>query len=371
MKNHNYPEAFLELVRAGLWSDGNPDIRIDGTTDWQVVYRLAAEQSVLGLVLAGLEHSDIKPPKELLLLWIGAVQMIEQQNKAMNGFIADIVEKMRDAGIYSLIVKGQGVAQCYERPLWRSSGDVDILLSDDNYVKAKKYLIPIADSVETESGKHQGMTLGQWVVELHGNLHCGLSTRMDKVIDDVQKDVFSRGNVRSWMNGRTQVFLPSPENDSIFIFTHFLKHFYKGGLGMRQICDWCRLLWTYRESIDYHILEHRLKEMRLTSEWKSFGAYAVEYLGMPTEAMPLYENKMKWKKKARRINIFVMAVGNMGHNREKEHKGRRSFIVRKIVSFDRRIMDFFNHVMIFPFDSLRFFLNIVFNGIRLAAKGIG
>lgn len=371
MKNHNYPEAFLELVRAGLWEKEAHLLRFN-VIDYSYVLQLAEEQSVVGIVAAGLEHvSDVKVPKEHLLQFVGQALQLEQRNTAMNIFIGEIVDRLRAANIYTLLVKGQGVAQCYERPLWRSSGDVDFFLSEDNYVKAKKFLIPMAISVETESGKHQGMTLGQWVVELHGNLHCGLSTRMDKVIDDVQKDVFFRGNVRSWMNGRTQVFLPSPENDSIFIFTHFLKHFYKGGLGMRQICDWCRLLWTYRESIDYHILEHRLKEMRLTSEWKSFGAYAVEYLGMPTEAMPLYENKMKWKKKARRINIFVMAVGNMGHNREKEHKGRRSFIVRKIVSFDRRIMDFFNHVMIFPFDSLRFFLNIVFNGIRLAAKGIG
>ena len=55
--------AFLELVEAGLWGNGNPNIQIDGTTDWQEVYRLASAQSVLGLVLAGLEHSDVKPPK--------------------------------------------------------------------------------------------------------------------------------------------------------------------------------------------------------------------------------------------------------------------------------------------------------------------
>ncbi len=107
MRNsENTRKAFLELVKAGLWGNGNPDIRIDGTTDWQEVYRLATEQSVLGLVLAGLEYSDIKPPKVLLLQWIGEVQLIEQRNKAMNHFIADLIAKMRDADIYTLLVKG-------------------------------------------------------------------------------------------------------------------------------------------------------------------------------------------------------------------------------------------------------------------------
>ncbi len=48
-------QAFFELLRAGLWSDGNPDIRIDGSTDWNEVYQLAQDQSVQGIVLQGIE----------------------------------------------------------------------------------------------------------------------------------------------------------------------------------------------------------------------------------------------------------------------------------------------------------------------------
>ena len=63
-KHNNNINVFYALLRAGLWGGGNPDERIGGPTDWQEVYRIATEQSVLGLVLAGLEHSDEKPPKE-------------------------------------------------------------------------------------------------------------------------------------------------------------------------------------------------------------------------------------------------------------------------------------------------------------------
>ncbi len=129
--------VFFSLLKSGLWGKGNPDIYIDGTSDWNYIYQLAQEQSVLGLVLAGLEHSDFKPPKELLLQWIGEVQIIEQRNKAMNRFIAELVQAMRKMGIYTLLVKGQGIAQCYERPFWRASGDVDLFLSEENYEKAK------------------------------------------------------------------------------------------------------------------------------------------------------------------------------------------------------------------------------------------
>ena len=152
--------AFFTLLRAGLWGDAyhNDNLNRNGEVDWDEVYLLAEEQSVVGLVLAGIETSNVKPPQELLLQWIGEVQILEQQNKAMNEFIAELIDKLRKANIYALLVKGQGIAQCYDRPLWRSCGDVDLYLSDDNYQQAKNLLIPIADSVAPEGvyEKHLG-----------------------------------------------------------------------------------------------------------------------------------------------------------------------------------------------------------------------
>ena len=120
----NNQQAFFALLRVGLWEnipvhDSWFTFHGSKQVDWEKVYQLAEEQSVVGVVLAGIEHSDVKPPQELLLQWIGEVQMLEQQNKAMNSFIAELVEKMRKTDIYTLLVKGQGIAQCYKHPLWR------------------------------------------------------------------------------------------------------------------------------------------------------------------------------------------------------------------------------------------------------------
>ena len=187
--------AFFSLLRSGLWGNGNPDIGIDGTTNWQEVYRLVAEQSVLGLFLDGLEHSGVKPPKLLLLQWIGEVQMIEQRNKEMNAYIAELIEKLRKNNIYTLLVKGQGIAQCYEKPLWRCFGDIDLYLSEENYQKAKLFLMPLATSVEEEyiREKHLGLTIDGWVVELHGHLYSGLSSRVERELDKLQEDTFYGG----------------------------------------------------------------------------------------------------------------------------------------------------------------------------------
>ena len=381
----NNQKFFFELLRIGLWGDQRSvqefNVQEFKDVDWEKVYQLAQEQSVQGIVLRGIEELRAKGielcvPKVLLLQWIGEVQMIEQRNKEMNAFIAELIEKLRKADIYALLVKGQGIAQCYEKPLWRCSGDADLFLSYDNYQKAKTLLTPLASEVETEYEgiSHLGMTIDGWVVELHGSLRVGLPQRINRVLDDIQEDTFYRGNVRSWMNGQTQVFLLGKENDVVYVFVHFFNHFYKEGVGLRQICDWCRLLYTFKDSLDYGLLEQRIKRAGLMSEWKAFGALAIEYLGFPKDSMPLLDVRSKkedvrWRKKADRIMEFILKSGNMGHNRDMNHFSKYPYLIRKCVSMGRRIGDLINHARIFPLDSLRFFPRIMFNGVRSAIRG--
>lgn len=370
VNSNNNTSAFFELLRAGLWSDVNSDMRIDEATDWQEIYRLASEQSVLGLVLAGLEHSNVKPHQMMLLQWIGEVQIIEQRNREMNAFIADLIEKLRKNDIYALLVKGQGIAQCYEKPLWRSSGDVDLLLSAEDYEKAKNFLVPLAERLEKEFVifKHYGMTIKGWEVELHGTLCPRLTKRINRAVDDAQHDVFYLGNVRSWENGKVQVFMPGPNEDIIFQITHILKHFYQGGIGLRQICDLSRFLWTYNEKIDVRLLKNRLLSMGIMSEWKSFGAFMVEYLGTPVNVIPLYSENRKWKRKAERICQFVLEVGNFGHNRDADTR-KYPFVIRKAISLWWRTVDSFRHFFIFPMNSLKVWMHVIKTGVIVAASG--
>lgn len=364
-------DAFFALLRAGLWEQSAQLLPYE-PLDFDALYQLADEQAVVGLLAAGIEHvQDRKVTKPEAVSFLKKVYSLEGRNDSMNAFIEEMLKKLRRAGIYSLLIKGQGIAQCYERPQWRASGDIDLFLNRENYEKAKVFFSEVIDLVEPEGvyTKHQGMIIGSWTVELHGTLRCGLSSRIDKVMDRIQADTFMNGHVRTWRNGDIDVYLPAPNNDVIFVFTHFLNHFYNGGIGLRQICDWARLLWTFRESIDRALLEKRLKDMRLIPEWMAFAAFVVDYLGMPEDAMPLYDSSVRLNRKAHRICSFILDVGNFGKNRDMSYYHKFPYCIRKAISFVRRCEDLIRHVAIFPLDSARFFFGIVFNGLRSAARG--
>lgn len=373
MIHDNTSEQFFELVRAGLFPGNAARVLVHGATvDWHAIYALAEEQSVAGLVAAGIDSlpSSERPPQSVVLQFVGTTLQLEQRNKEMNAFVAQLIDGLRKNDVYTLLVKGQGIAQCYEKPLWRACGDVDLLLSESNYEKAKKYLHPKASNTEKEYShfKHQGMTIDEWVVELHGTLHSRLSGRVDKMIDEVQSNVFNYGKVRSWQNGKTRVLLPAPDEDVVFVFTHILHHYFFERIGLRQICDWCRLLWTYQDQIDENLLEVRLSKAGIMSEWKAFAAMVVDWLGMPKEAMPLYDADEKWSKKAERVLRFVMKVGNFGHESRRNYSGM-SYVKRKFISFWGRQSDMLRHFRIFPLDSIIFFSGVIKSGLHAVVRG--
>lgn len=371
MKKSKHVDVFFTLLKAGLWEQSVRLLPFE-PIDFDAVYQLADDQSVVGLIAAGLEHvEDRKVTKPEAVSFLKKVISLESRNASMNAFIEKKVLEMKRHGIYALLVKGQGIAQCYERPLWRSSGDIDFFFDKENYAKGKAFFSKEVVISEPEGvfKRHLGMTIDSWTVELHGTLRSGLSARVDRGIDSIQSDTFTNGHVRVWKNGDTDIYLPTPDNDIIFVFTHILEHFYKGGIGLRQICDWCRLLWTYRSRIDRQLLEKRLEQMRLVSEWKAFAYFAVNNLGMHANTMPLYDSNRRWSRKASRIQSFIIEVGNFGHNRDMSYYQRYPYILRKAISFGQRLGDFARHFLLFPVDSMRFFPSMVFHGISSAIRG--
>ncbi len=366
MKLDNNHKAFFALVKAGLWEQEAQLSSFDNI-GFRDVYRIAEEQSVVGLVAAGLEHiTDVKVPQMIALQFAGAAMQLEHRNKAINQFTVGFLKKLKNAGVDSVLIKGQGVAQCYERPFWRASGDIDLLLNKENYEKGKVYLDSIAENraKEYSFNKEYNTIINGWCVELHGSLRCGLSSALNKGVDAVQKDICDNRNVRYWSIEDIEIPLPEPNDDALLIFTHYIKHFYKGELGIRQICDWCRLLWTFRESIDVPLLERRLKKMKLFDQWRGFGAFAVDYLGMPQEAMPLYSPNKEWLRKANKICSFVLEVGNFGHNIDSSYYAKYPLLVRKTISMWKRISALIRHATIFPWHTFRFLPHVIYTGLK-------
>lgn len=389
------PNPFFALVNAGLWEK---EVRLlpYGRIDYSALYRLACQQKVVGLVAAGLEHVvDTKADGQDIAPFAGDALKLEQRNEAMNLFIARLYRVFHHNAVPAVLVKGQGIAQCYERPLWRACGDIDLLLDREHYLDAKANMVAKADKVTEEDNHrlHVALIMGPWVVELHGTLNHKFLPRVNRQLGVMQEELHIQNKVRLWRvaqsesrgslltmpsqsnvtecnNGGIDIPLPSPDLDVVFIFSHILEHFFDKGVGLRQICDWCRLLYTYRDTIDHQLLEQRLRRMGIMTEWKAFAAFAVENLDMPTEFMPLYSPDRKWSRKASRIKAFILKFGNFGHNRDLSYIFKASFLKKKAISFRDMIDESLRQIMIFPKDTLIVWHHKTLDATLRAAKGV-
>lgn len=384
MNLNNSRQAFFALLNAGLWEK---EVRLAqyGDIDFKAIYHLANEQQVVGLVAAGLEMvADCKVPEEAVIPFGGDILKWEHQNRNMYRYTAKLFSVLQENGVDALLVKGPGIAECYEKPLWRVSGDLDLLLDASNYERAKEVLIPLAKKVGREDMalKHLDLTIGGGVIELHGTLHTRLSKKIDRAVDDAQADCFQNHKVRTIRCAETDIPLPDLDNDILFVFTHILHHFFIEGVGLRQICDWCRMLYTFTPTsstqggtegysgdqgtayIDRALLERRLKQLGLLSEWKAFAALAVCWLEMPAEAMPLYDKR--YKAKGDRIMKLVLASGNFGH--KALPKRSRNYWLGKLQAIGRNILRFARIARIFPCDSPKFLCHYISDGIKLIIR---
>lgn len=365
-----YAAPFFELVKAGLWNR-QAHLAAFAPVDFHAVYSLACQQQVVGLVAEGLGRvADAKIEMDLLTPFLGDTAKLEQRNRAMNSFIAQLFSLFRHNGVNAVLVKGQGIAQCYRQPLWRACGDIDLLLSPADYQRAKKNLSSKADSIVEEDARrmHVGLVMGPWIVELHGTLNQKFLPRVNAMLAALQRQVMEQNGTRLWNDNGIPVPLPSADTDIIFIFSHILEHFFEHGIGLRQLCDWCRLLHTHGSAISRQLLGERLRAMGLMSEWQAFAAFAVLHLDMPEEEMPFYSDSPKWRRKAGRIRAYVLRYGNFGHNVDWSYLAEAPFLKRKLRSFANTFSESLRQFLIFPVDTIPVWLRRTAEALRKVAN---
>lgn len=389
---------FLNLLRSGLWAtDPDPKLFAVGT-DWEAIWQIAKEQTVTGLVADGMTRlfntgglsPALMPSDRLRMTIISTVLQTQARNRLLDEKAARIMAALRDSGIAALLVKGQGVAQHYVDPSHRSSGDIDILLSPANYHKAKTLFDPSGSNAakEGKSNLHYEVDFEGVDLELHGSVRGGISHRMNRLLDKWFERHVDDGATRIWQSQYGAVEVPSCDFDAIYIFFHFFNHFLSEGQGLRQICDWARLLYDCHGSIDTVALQSDIKSLGLERGWRVFACLIVDILGCPPDVVPLYDPK--YYPKALQALRCCFITGNFGHRQESLRQkalarkrktntsdiagdvkgyGRETFFQRKINSYCLSIGRLSRTFRIFPGESLSGFVNYTLSGIGRVVKG--
>ena len=361
---------FFALLRSGLWNEV-PDREAFGVpVEWESLHRLAYEQTVVPLVTDGvncLDQALLPADPERLDPFLGDLMMTAQRNAKLDAFIPKLFKALQ--GIPTVLVKGQSLAPDYPNPARRQPGDIDLLLLPSSYGEARERLLPKATTVMEEEAEiyHQGMRFHSVEVEIHGSISTLMSRKLDRKLAAMLQEQFDGRPLPAVSIDGTDIPVPEANFNAVYIFVHFLQHYWSGGVGLRQLIDWMVFISVHKRDIHPVLLENTLEGLGLLHVWKVFTGFAQEYLGCPAEKLPLSARPST--KKNARIWRYIRSCGNFGKNAPRDRKPE-PYLLRKLHSLWKQVLvNRLRHFRTFPRESVRFFLGAFGYGIQRLAQG--
>ena len=331
--------------------------------------RIARTQAVLGLVsnevLGNEKLSNLlrEEDKAKLKYFVMNNMSVSQM---LNNTLVSIVLELRKHGIEPVLLKGQGIAKYYPIPALRQCGDIDIYVGQENFAKACE-VIGAMSSPEDHQGdipslKHFHTRIGSAFIEIHRYTDVYFQRWRDRFYQKVSDHGMNSDLVPLDFGG-VSVMSPSVDFNVFFIFNHFWHHFIADGVGLRQLCDWTRLLHECYGKIDLEYLSNVLHGMGLMKEWKVFACIAVDTLGLQAEEMPFYD--VRYKKLAYKVLDLIMIEGNFGKENLRGHNRPKGYLTGKLYSFSKRFKRNLRVLRLFPMEGLRQLFKVFFVGIAV------
>ena len=218
--------------------------------DWTSIYTEAKRQSLVGVLLTGVERviaSGENKPK-FLMQWIAQTLTLENRNRQLDARCKEITDVFRYFYFRSCVLKGQGVALLYPNPLRRQCGDIDLWVEGD---REEIYRILKARWNVGETVIHHAEV--EIFKDTPTEIHFVPSFAYSPFLYSRYKRFFKRCADKQFDNyDKTVGFTyPTPEFNAVYSLMHIFHHVLHEGIGLRQLLDY------------YYILRSLDKEQRV------------------------------------------------------------------------------------------------------------
>ncbi len=326
-KIHNEPlssftlaeKAFFKLLRLAV-DDANDDVDVQlDALGWKVVYEMSCKQALTAVVLDGVERlpADRKPPKTVLMPWISVVQQIEVTNRRLNHVAVKVCEKFRSEGMSGVVLKGQGNAVLYPRPLHRMPGDIDLWLDCDRktlvayvrrycpHVEVVYHHVDFPVMKETEIELH---FTPSWMNCLWSNLRLQRQFRLWKEESLAHRVVLPEG--------AGEISVPSLAMNRVYLLLHIYRHLFDEGIGLRQLLDYYYIL---RQPCTESECEETLRVLGCL-RMKRFAAAVMYVMQTVFGLQDDYLLLPPCEKRGQRLLQEIMLAGNFGQHDERIHR---------------------------------------------------
>lgn len=259
-------QVLLQTIQKSLWST---DMDFPADTDWDAVLTEAEDQAVLGLVIDA-------APKDVQNKWKSRAGVVTANFVRILHYQQHLCELFKANDIPLVILKGTAAAVYYPNPAQRSMGDIDYLVPEKYFDRAKALLSENGYSVEEDPryARHIDVSKDHISFEQHRFFSDG-EVEIEQFIQDGMTSIEERE-----IFGVKFPMLPRLAN-GLVLLGHMVHHL-KTGLGLRQVIDW--MMYVNSELTDAfwtETFEPAAKESGLDKVAIITTEMCKKYLGLP------------------------------------------------------------------------------------------
>jgi hypothetical protein len=255
-------ELFLMILRSAL-KDQRPELDRDIPTEqWQALFRLADIHKLLPLFYEAVQALPSLDREQALLADMKQkvrCQVIAQTLRT--GEFLTLNDRLQEAGIRPLVVKGIVCRNLYPKPDHRLSSDEDLLVPAGEFERCHRVLTEFgmattepAQNLESAFELPYRKEGSPLYIELHKQLFAPGSEaygHMNRFFERVHERAVTMD-----IQGH-RVYTMDPTDHLFYLLCHALKHFLHSGFGIRQVCDISLFANAYGDRVDWlEILEN-------------------------------------------------------------------------------------------------------------------
>ena len=246
----------INLISYALLNKSEYEI---GDIDFEKLYKFSKKQQISVLVYYGLVNAKINIPPEIM----SKFQMDTFMSAAVSCNQLYEIEKLCEAfeknGIDHMPVKGSVLKGIYPKPEMRQMSDSDILIKVDQVESISKVMNDLGYTYKYDSDH-------EIVWSKPANIHIELHKRLIPSYNNDFYSYYGDGwKLANLIEGKKHGYTMSKEDNYIYNFTHFAKHYRDAGVGVKHMID----LFLLKKDIDFNYVKNELKKLQLYDFYKA------------------------------------------------------------------------------------------------------
>lgn len=362
-------QTYFSILRNYLW---NHSSSIGNIEDWENIIQLAAHQGTLPILADyALNQSEGNLPssgQKMMMRQVAMQHMLHREK--LHIYLRLVKECLDNAGIPFVVLKGDGLSILYPNPNVRSMSDVDIWVGQERFHEACHVLrtlpeVMTEDKQEEEGTRHFNLHWenAQYVIEVHPVTHAFPSKKENTHYQEWEKINILHPQLTILLNDE-QYNIPPCEFNVLYVFLHMWHHYLDKGLHVKQMIDWVLVLHDYAKTQSPQYIQQLCEELKfyhLIEPWQAFGRVAVNYLGLPANEMPLYNDDKRTEHKAELLLNYMLSGNQRLYLNQKK---RGSGMLHKLETIRFMWLDYMTTRRIFPAYARYYMLSSAYNSIK-------